>query len=360
MNAPRVFTSPDPPAALAAGWTDLVASSDWSSYFMSPDWVLSWWETLGRDREAALAVWQSGEVVDAVVGLIRTRTPLHPRIPGKIAHWSVLGAGTGAADHVGWVVQPHRLDDVRRWLGDRLARTSLVVAGADPSADPSALAPRLRRVAGTPCPRVGLGDGPLPTGSARLRKSVRHDERRLADEGIALTWQPPGTVTPDLLAELVRLHGLRATEREWGSSFTPERMTFHRALAARGRRHSGPAAVVATRGDVTVGVLYGFRWGETFSYFQTGWDPALARFGLGTVLIAAAMRHARDEGCRVFDFLRGAEPYKYRFGALDRVDDTWLQPAGVGGALLRVKYAASARRAAFREGKADGASPLRD
>jgi hypothetical protein len=40
----------------------------------------------------------------------------------------------------------------------------------------------------------------------------------------------------------------------------------------------------------------------------------------------------------VFDFLRGQEPYKYRFGATDRVDRSYLVPRGATGALLRLKY----------------------
>jgi CelD/BcsL family acetyltransferase involved in cellulose biosynthesis len=45
----------------------------------------------------------------------------------------------------------------------------------------------------------------------------------------------------------------------------------------------------------------------------------------------------------VFDFLRGGESYKYRFGATDRVDETWLVPAGLGGLALRAKYETQAR-----------------
>ena len=49
---------------------------------------------------------------------------------------------------------------------------------------------------------------------------------------------------------------------------------------------------------------------------------------LGTVLVAHAMQAAHAEGCRVFDFLRGPEPYKYRFGATDRDDTTWVRGRG--------------------------------
>ncbi|WAL74991.1 GNAT family N-acetyltransferase [Kitasatospora sp. YST-16] len=105
--------------------------------------------------------------------------------------------------------------------------------------------------------------------------------------------------------------------------------------AAPGR---GPAFQLARcRGEV-VGVLYGFRWADRFAYYQTGWDPRFAADSLGTALVDAAVRNCAAEGVRTFDFLRGAEPYKYRFGAVDRTDTGWLRPRGPGGALLALKH----------------------
>jgi CelD/BcsL family acetyltransferase involved in cellulose biosynthesis len=36
------------------------------------------------------------------------------------------------------------------------------------------------------------------------------------------------------------------------------------------------------------------------------------------VLLGYLIQHAIDQGCEAFDFMRGDEDYKYRFGALDR------------------------------------------
>jgi CelD/BcsL family acetyltransferase involved in cellulose biosynthesis len=96
--------------------------------------------------------------------------------------------------------------------------------------------------------------------------------------------------------------------------------------------------LLAVNGGKAVGVLYGFIWGNTFAYYQGGWDAAWARFSLGTVLVRQAIRFAMLSGAKHFDFLRGAEPYKYRFGATDRIDETWLLPRGYSGWLLNRKY----------------------
>lgn len=100
----------------------------------------------------------------------------------------------------------------------------------------------------------------------------------------------------------------------------------------------GLAFQLARHRDELVGVLYGFRWADRFAYYQTGWDPRWAADSLGTALVDSAIRSSAAEGVRTFDFLRGDEPYKYRFGAVDRTDRGWLRPRGPGGALLGLKH----------------------
>jgi len=65
---------------------------------------------------------------------------------------------------------------------------------------------------------------------------------------------------------------------------------------------------------------------------------------MGSVLIYQALCIAADNGARIFDFLRGTEPYKYRFGAVDRRDRTWLVSQTPAGVLLAAGYRARQRR----------------
>ena len=62
--------------------------------------------------------------------------------------------------------------------------------------------------------------------------------------------------------------------------------------------------------------------------YLTGFDPEQAALGPGALLIAATLRGAFADGCTEARWLRGQEPYKYRWGAEDR--PTWrrvLTPA---------------------------------
>lgn len=60
----------------------------------------------------------------------------------------------------------------------------------------------------------------------------------------------------------------------------------------------------------------GSRGAVSYAY-PRGFDPALEQLSVGSLLVAEALAMAVSEGRRTFDFLRGGEPHKYRWGAVD-------------------------------------------
>jgi len=65
--------------------------------------------------------------------------------------------------------------------------------------------------------------------------------------------------------------------------------------------------------DQILAALYCFAFRDRYYYYLGGFEPDLHRFSLGTILTAAAVRQAIEEGCTSFDFLRGKESYKERW-----------------------------------------------
>ena len=114
---------------------------------------------------------------------------------------------------------------------------------------------------------------------------------------------------------------------------------LHHRLVNTATAEAGPVTVVARVGDCAVGLLCGFMFRSVFSYFQSGWDPEFSPLSIGSVLVDESIRRAADAGCDVFDFLRGPEPCKYRFGAEDTVDHSFIAGRTLNAELLRSKYA---------------------
>lgn len=61
--------------------------------------------------------------------------------------------------------------------------------------------------------------------------------------------------------------------------------------------------------------LLNFRYGDTAYLYNSGYDPEFGRWSPGWVLISHSIQDAIERGVRIYDFMRGDESYKYRFGA---------------------------------------------
>jgi CelD/BcsL family acetyltransferase involved in cellulose biosynthesis len=123
----------------------------------------------------------------------------------------------------------------------------------------------------------------------------------------------------EALESLFRLHEARWLERgSPGVLADPKLKTFHLEVAGGFLKRGWLRLTSLLLDGCTAGVLYRFEMnGVVFSY-QIGFDPKLKRMSPGAILIAHAIREAISRGLKEFDFLRGSESYKYRWGARDR------------------------------------------
>ncbi len=72
-----------------------------------------------------------------------------------------------------------------------------------------------------------------------------------------------------------------------------------------------------TLGGVRAAAVLCFCGSEESLLYNSGYDPSYAYLSVGLLSKALALRKAIEEGKTRFDFLRGAEPYKYDLGARD-------------------------------------------
>ena len=72
--------------------------------------------------------------------------------------------------------------------------------------------------------------------------------------------------------------------------------------------------------DTPIAADAGFvdRWRKVWSSYLGGWDDRFARLSPGSLLMAHNIRYAIEHGFQVYDFLRGAEDYKFAFGTRER------------------------------------------
>jgi len=64
--------------------------------------------------------------------------------------------------------------------------------------------------------------------------------------------------------------------------------------------------------------------------YNSAYDPAVAHQSPGIVLLSLLVENCIASGCRIFDFLKGDEPYQFRHGASAR--PLWMVTATTGNA----------------------------
>jgi CelD/BcsL family acetyltransferase involved in cellulose biosynthesis len=173
------------------------------------------------------------------------------------------------------------------------------------------------------CPVVTLPegidfDGFLGTLSKKERHEVRRKLRRAEGVGdVRLTTSPNPLADLD---EFIDLH-----QKRWGADglFPPtpggdcSRRFFRHMF-----RHFGPTGAAKltrlTVGDRLVASGVHFEDGQRIAYYNAGVDPDARDLSPGVLMVALYIQQAIEAGRREVDFLRGNEPYKYEWGAVDR------------------------------------------
>lgn len=312
-------------------WRALVDEDPHAGVFHTPRYLDLWWRELGQAVRARV----HGAYVDGrLVGVVPVARELEGSPTGPIEVLRFLG-GTAVTDYLGPVSRPEHRDDiaaayVRKLVDD--ADWDEFVAGGLPAESGwvDAFASHAE-AAGLEvlevddedvCPRIDLTGG-YQGYLDRLGGKQRHELKRKArklqrDAGDVRLVEVPPEEHGEALGEFFRMASEIGDEKS--RFFVNEEMrTYFTALADEfggdGTFRLHVLEVGGMPGAATVSLVEGGEWG----LYNSAFDETLRMLAPGMVLVGELIREAAEEGCEVFDLLRGDEAYKYRFGAEDRV-----------------------------------------
>lgn len=308
----RVLQGADELAAIEPAWWSLWRRCPEATPFESPAWLLPWWEHFGSSGLAALAamegdllrgLWPLMASDDAAGG--RTLRPIGVGITDRLDALVEPGAGSRVASAMAAVLG--RRED---WGTLDLQQ----VPHGSPLLDLSFAGCRVTQVLQDVSPVLKL-TRPLPPAVARR---LAYERRRAARTGLTIQTADRNTIDGWIQA-LVELHAARWSARgEGGVLSDPLVQSFHRD-AARRMLEAGLLRMYGVRAEGRAAAcLYAFTGRQRCCFYLGGFDPSMARLSPGVLLIGHAIEQAAAEGVAEFDFLRGGEGYKYRWGAEDR------------------------------------------
>jgi CelD/BcsL family acetyltransferase involved in cellulose biosynthesis len=296
-------------AAMAGEWRELCDRAPQATVFQTPHWLLPWWKHLGGGEICSLAL-RSGRRLRALALLFR-----HGMAGTSIRQISLIGAGI--TDYLDFIAEPEAAHGfalaVREWLDANATEWDAVNLE---ELQPEAVARKI----GSPepcsvCPVIDLPDS-VNAWEALLdtthRRNVRHAR---AHGGFRYVQSTNAT----RFADFVRLHELSWRDRDQEGVLNTERLRAFYCEAAERLAQAGNLRMhwLKREGELA-GAIFGMSYkGRGYAYLG-GFDPALRKSSPGTVLMWHAISDAISQGEQEWDLLRGAEAYKYAWGAKNR------------------------------------------
>ena len=317
-------TSFDAPG-LADDWARLSGISPRASIFTTYEWCRCWAETVGCGAVPAILLFKDAG------GQARGLLPAYLDRTGPVRWLKFLGRERVSGEHLDLLCAPEDhlacLDALIRYVeGDRncdgvvlgeLERDGLTQARlrAWAAVRHLPLCEREPRI----LPYIALPptyDEYLATLPKKMRYNVRHSRdlfERTPDAALRLLREP--AEVDAALDDFFHLHAQRWQRAgHTGNYQYPPKRDFLRRFCHLAAARDWVRCHVLELGRQRQSMLLAFFWGPTASFYQGGWNPDGGIVGPGVTLIAESIAQAIGERLRTYDFLRGDEAYKRKWG----------------------------------------------
>lgn len=313
-------------AVKAEEWHALLNKSATDVIFLTWEWQATWWKHL-QPGELLLLVYRDtlGELL-GIVPLFRTRRT------SDVITLSIVGCEE-ISDYLDVIVQTQHEQAICSHL------ISFLLAEDAPPWDEIRLCNLRRnstayRVLAEEATRVGLSVSvseqdvcpiiSLPKDwnayLAGLDKKRRHEIRRKirrAENQAHTRWYIADPSSRDLDEEMeafITLH--RLSDPAKNMFMDDKRPDFFKEVARCLAKRGWLCLSFLEIDNEKAASLLSFNYNDSFQVYNSGYDPHKhANLSPGIVLLSYNIRHAIELGRSTFDFLRGDEEYKFRFGA---------------------------------------------
>ncbi len=318
------------PEEIKTEWNDLLDESINHVPFLRYEYLCTWWQTRGGgewppESELAIVIARQDRRLVGIAPLFRANHDGRPAL--------LLLGSIEVSDYLDFIVRPADLTAFLDGLLPFLAQAvpgwaaldlyNLLDSSSSLAALPQAAAELGWMYAGEKLqhsPYIPL-PGDWETYLAGIDKKQRHEIRRKmrrAEEGeTVVKW----SITSDpaaLEADMDTFLALMSQDPEKAVFLTPA-MREHMRATMRCAFEAGclQLAFLNIDGKRAAGYL-NFHYLDRLWIYNSGIDRSFSEYSPGWVLLGNLLKWANENGIREFDFMRGDEEYKYRFGGVDR------------------------------------------
>ncbi len=307
---------------LASEWDTLAQNGMTDTPFQTRAYQQAWWTHLHPPQATlhTVTVWQSNEPVAIACFYLLDGTLYFNGCVEETDYLDLIASADKA--QAAWTAVFDRLcsPDFPTWHALDLCNI--------PEASPSR--PILRQIAeqygfhwheeiNEVCPVITLPqtfDEYLDTLDKKQRHEIRRKLRRAHGAGVSIRQIGPEDNLEQAVNDFLTLLQLSTFEkRDWLND--GRRAVFHETARAALENGTLQLLFAEIEGE-RAAALFNFDYKNRIWVYNSGLNPTIyGNLSIGVVLTAKAIEMAIENGRSEFDFLRGNEEYKYRFGATD-------------------------------------------
>lgn len=319
-------------AALAEEWNALLSQSHANTPFLTHEFLAAWWRHKGGGEwpQAKLNILVARDEDDALVGI----APLFRAEDAQGRQALMLIGSHEIADFLDLIVRPgdHRtfcaalLDYLAsapapEW--DLLDFCNLLEDSAtlDALAELSQETPwhyEQSRIQPSPyIPVPAMLEEYIESLDAKQAHELRRKMRRAARHAVPVEMEIVERAQ-DLDQALDDFFRLMAQDTDKAAFLTPLMRTQMEAIARAALGNGWLQLVFLKVGRDRSAAYMNFDYANRVWAYNSGFDSQFASLSPGWLLMAEMIQWCIEHGRQVFDFMRGDEEYKYRFGGVDR------------------------------------------
>lgn len=311
---------------LAPEWNALVQKSITNTPFQRLDYQQSWWTHLGPGNLYTISVREGDSEGnnDPLAGIgsfyLKDETIYFNGCVEETDYLDLITTAEHAEAVWEIVLDCLDSDSLPRWNSIELCN----IPAASPTRD---ILPRLAQSRGfyfsteihEVCPIIPLPetfDDYLMGLDKKQRHEIRRKIRRANEAGLEIqTVGPKDDIETAVNQFLVLLQKSHPDKADW---LNEARTAHFHQIAAAGQANGTLQLMFSTLAGRQAAALFNYDYNGRVYVYNSGFDPeAFSHLSAGVVLTAKAIETAIENGRQTFDFLRGDETYKYRFGAED-------------------------------------------
>lgn len=311
----EVHSDPTCFTTLTSEWLELLAQAHTNTVFQTPQFLGTWWDVFGNGDLHLITIRNNSQLVGIA--------PLYIHESEQGSQVSFVGC-VNVSDYLDLIVHTHYSNEVYSVLIQHLKQLKKMSAYLCSLPENSLTLQQLQNsftsyteTVQDVCPRIILPKSwevYLESLKRKQRHEIRRKFRRLAEVNHEFKVHQSTDAVTNSIPTFIKLHALSSEDKR--DFWDEEHITFFSSVLPALAKQGWVKLFELTVDGNAAAMMLVFDYNTEFQLYNSGFQPELfGSLSVGTVLTAHTIKQAIEQEKTVYDFLRGDEEYKFKFGA---------------------------------------------